>query len=259
MAFIKNSMKKITIRNSHISYKKPKIVISLTGCEENTIFDEINNLPMNHFDFIEWRADHFCQLSNINKVIAFTEKLRKKLPTIPLIFTCRSKEQGGYQAFSDDFYYHLNEKILTTGFVDLIDIEINKANHIMQPLIQLAHDRQILAIASYHNFSNTPAKREIITILRKMQEQGADILKVAVTPTALTDLITLSSAANDSMLYYTSRPLVIISMGELGQLSRIACHIFGSALTFAAAANKSAPGQIKAEILHPLLSLLYKK
>lgn len=259
MALIKNNMKEITIKNSNISYKKPKIVIPLIGHDEDTIFNEINNLPIKHFDLIEWRADHFCQLSNIKKVVALTEKLRKRLPKIPLIFTCRSKEQGGYQAFSDDFYYQLNEKILTSGFVDLIDIEINKATHITWPLIKLAHDRQTLIIASYHNFSKTPTKGEIITILRKMQEQGADILKVAVMPTTLTDLIRLSSAANDSILYYTSRPLVIIAMGEFGQLSRIACHLFGSVLTFAAATNKSAPGQIEAKKLYPILSLLYKK
>lgn len=259
MAFMKNNIKKITIKNSNISYKKPKIVIPLTGYDKNAIFDEINNLPMNHFDFIEWRADHFRQLSNINEVVAFTEQLRKRLPMIPLIFTCRSKEQGGYQAFSDDFYYQLNEKILTSDFVDLIDIEINKGNHITQPLIKLAHDRQIITIASYHNFYKTPTKREITTIFRKMQEQGADILKVAVMPTTPTDLITLFTAVNDSLSYCNSCPLVIIAMGELGQVSRIACHIFRSALTFASAANKPAPGQIEAEKLHPVLSLLYKE
>ena len=54
----------------------------------------------------------------------------------------------------------------------------------------------------------------------------------------------------------TDRPLIAISMGPLGAISRICGGYFGSAMTFAAAAQSSAPGQIPVQQLSTLLKLL---
>ena len=46
-------------------------------------------------------------------------------------------------------------------------------------------------IASNHDFRKTPSKEELIARMRKMQELGADIPKIAVMPQSTEDLLTL--------------------------------------------------------------------
>ena len=53
------------------------------------------------------------------------------------------------------------------------------------------------------------------------------------------------------------RPLITMSMGPLGAVSRVAGETFGSAVTFGAAGKASAPGQIAADDLYRILSVLH--
>lgn len=49
-------------------------------------------------------------------------------------------------------------------------------------------------------------------------------------------------------------PVISMSMGRLGVMSRIFGGVFGSALTFATSAGDSAPGQIALTDLRAILS-----
>jgi 3-dehydroquinate dehydratase-1 len=49
-------------------------------------------------------------------------------------------------------------------------------------------------------------------------------------------------------------PIVSISMGTLGVMSRIFGGVFGSAMTFATGAGESAPGQLPIKELREILS-----
>ena len=55
---------------------------------------------------------------------------------------------------------------------------------------------------------------------------------------------------------YSDRPLVTMSMGKDGVVSRICGECFGSDITFAAVGKTSAPGQIEAEDLKRILEVL---
>ena len=55
-----------------------------------------------------------------------------------------------------------------------------------------------------------------------------------------------------------SVPLVAVSMGRFGAVSRIAGRMFGSVMTFAAAEKASAPGQINVGELRNILDVLDK-
>ena len=76
-------------------------------------------------------------------------------------------------------------------------------------------------IASNHDFRATPSKEEIIIRLIKMQEIGADILKIAVMPQNSRRLLTLLSATEEMMRLYAERPLITMSMGSAGLISRL--------------------------------------
>ena len=53
-------------------------------------------------------------------------------------------------------------------------------------------------------------------------------------------------------------PLISMSMGPYGSLTRLFGWTFGSALTFAVGANSSAPGQVPIEDLNAVIAILQK-
>ena len=90
-----------------------------------------------------------------------------------------------------------------------------------------------------------------------MEERGADIAKIAVMPEYKKDLLTLL-AATECAAEEMQIPVVTMSMGEIGLLSRLSGEIFGSALTFGTAGAASAPGQMDAVELRKILTLIHK-
>ena len=95
----------------------------------------------------------------------------------------------------------------------------------------------------------------------KEEQQGgvsADILKIAVMPQNSRDVLTLLSATEEMTRLYAERPLITMSMGGTGLMSRLCGETFGSAVTFGAVGKTSAPGQIAADELAQVLELLHK-
>ena len=112
-------------------------------------------------------------------------------------------------------------------------------------------------IASNHHFHETPAQETLLEILTKMDQMGADILKIAVMPQSRKDVLTLLSATEEMDLR-TAKPLITMSMGPVGMISRLCGELFGSALTFGTVGKASAPGQIDAKDLASVLQLIHK-
>ena len=71
------------------------------------------------------------------------------------------------------------------------------------------------------------------------------------------DVLTLLSATWEMKEKYARQPLITMSMGGAGLVSRLAGEVFGSALTFGSAGVASAPGQIDADRLRSALELLH--
>ncbi len=46
-------------------------------------------------DIIEWRVDHFAQVREMAQVMAALAEIRGALKALPLLFTFRSKKEGG--------------------------------------------------------------------------------------------------------------------------------------------------------------------
>ncbi|MFZ3161508.1 MAG: type I 3-dehydroquinate dehydratase, partial [Rhodoferax sp.] len=89
------------------------------------------------------------------------------------------------------------------------------------------------------------------------EQWGADVAKVAVMPRDLDDVLTLLTATREASTKLRS-PLISMSMGPYGAMTRLFGWTFGSALTFAVGASSSAPGQVPIEDLHTALAILQK-
>ena len=101
------------------------------------------------------------------------------------------------------------------------------------------------------------AELNIVSRLRKMQDLGADIPKIAVMPQNRKDVLTLLAATEEMSGTYADRPIITMSMAGTGVISRLCGEVFGSALTFGAAKKASAPGQMGVNDLNTVLGLLH--
>ena len=139
-----------------------------------------------------------------------------------------------------------------------MDVEIFTGDEIVKKIIDVVHAAGVKVVASNHDFHKTPAKSDIIYRLRKMQDMGADIPKIAVMPQNKRDVLTLLAATEEMVTDYADRPVITMSMAGTGLISRLCGEVFGSALTFGAVGKASAPGQMNAADLSEILTLIHK-
>lgn len=156
-----------------------------------------------------------------------------------------------------DSYVSLNKSAARSGLADLIDVEFFTGDEIVADLIRFIHENGAKVVASNHDFEKTPAKDDMIYRLRRMQDMGADIPKLAVMPQNKRDVITLLAATEEMASDYANRPIITMSMAGTGSISRLSCEAFGSCLTFGSGSMASAPGQIAAGELYDVLKTVH--
>lgn len=249
----------IQVKNTRIGEGAPKVIVPIMGITEEALLEEINEVKLLQPDMIEWRVDTFEHVDNLETVKDMIVKISKQLVDIPFLFTFRSHKEGGSKEVTDEFYYQLLLAAIDSSEVDLVDIELYFGDKEVELLVTQAKDNNVLVILSNHDFSKTPTKDEIIFRLRKMQELGADIPKIAVMPNSTDDVITLLDATNTMKMNYADRPIITMSMASAGLISRLAGEVFGSAATFAVGSKASAPGQITVSDLRSVLDILHNE
>lgn len=251
-------MKTVTIKGIEIGSGAPKIIVPVVGKTEAELLEEILFLQSIDFDVLEWRVDHFTQVDNINAVKQIAKQIRELLPNKPILFTFRTENEGGVKPWSLTSYMELNKQIAHSGLIDLIDVEVFIGDNYVKEIIHIAHQHNVFVVASNHDFDKTPPKSDIIYRLRKMQDLGADISKIAVMPQTTDDVLTLLAATTEMNEKYAEKPIITMSMSGLGVVSRVAGTIFGSSMTFGAAKNASAPGQLDVQELRYISEVLYR-
>lgn len=251
-------MKEVTIKNLTIGNGSPKICVPLCGKNKEELLGQIKEYENDVVDLIEWRVDFFEDATDAEKVIDLAAALQKSVPKKPILFTFRTKQEGGEQAISKEDYLALNLAVAKSGYVDMIDLElfITEGKEELSDVIREIHKYPVKIIASNHDFEKTPSKESIVSRLQQMQDMGADIAKIAVMPNSSDDVLTLLSATNTMKEEYANIPIVTMSMGKLGVISRICGECFGSAITFGSLTKASAPGQIPVQELKNMLNLL---
>jgi len=251
-------MSTVQVRNVVLGDGIPKICVPIVAVTRENILEEAKSFLNIPVDLVEWRVDWFEDVFEVEKVKDTLAALREVLKEIPILFTFRTAKEGGEREISREAYATLNKEIAKTKLADLIDVEAFTGDEIVRDIIAVAHKNGVKVVASNHDFDKTPAEEDIIYRLRKMQDLGADIPKIAVMPKSKLDVLTLLSATEKMRSFYADRPIITMSMARTGVLSRICGEVFGSCLTFGAAKKASAPGQMGVEDLSRVLSTLHK-
>ena len=260
-------MKEICIGKLKIGSGIPKICVPITGRTREEIKAQAAEIKNTKADFVEWRADLYDRVFEMDAVKGVLEMLKKILPNNkPLLFTFRTKGEGGDKEAAPAAYKALADFAVNSGVIQLLDVEIEfdgslegGVSETVASIIQRAHNRKVTVITSFHDFHGTPQVQVLMKKFYKMKIGGGDILKIAVMPRTRQDVLTLLEATvtadQDALL---SAPIFTMSMGPLGSITRAACEYFGSCATFASVGQSSAPGQMDVADVSSMLELFHQ-
>lgn len=196
---------------------------------------------MNRPDIIEFRADGF---SDLNEAVDACMYVRSKAVGIPMIFTFRSKGEGGASDINGSRYTDLLVQAADMDMADIIDVECLHGEIDVPALIDTIHENGAAVIGSFHNFCETPGNDEMLGIFKKEDEMGADVLKLAAMPNEPHDVLRLMDVTMTEK-ESCDKPIVTMSMGDMGRISRVAGSFTKSCMTFGCVGRASAPGQIE--------------
>ncbi len=251
--------KSIELRGQPVAGGKvPLVCTPLVARDETALLLELAAVCVKKPDLIEWRVDFFAAIADVAQVVAAARKVRENAQGIPIIFTRRSIREGGEPiGISEDQVLALVEAVCESGCVDFVDCELSSDPAHFQGALAAARKCGAQLIASFHNFQRTPASAEIVGKLLAAEQAGADIAKVAVMPQGIEDVLTLLSATLEGHKKI-GLPIISMSMGPYGSLTRLFGWAFGSSVTFAVGDKASAPGQVPIEDMRVVLEVLQR-
>jgi 3-dehydroquinate dehydratase-1 len=236
-----------------LQQSRPAIAVPISASDGQSLLQQVDLIGQNSaVQVVEWRVDTSAALSDdaIQQMADCLHQAGKLL-----LMTLRTQAEGG--AFQGDAIAYRAEYLRLLNLItpDALDIEASLPETIREGCVQLAHDHQLAVVASTHDFHQTPSLADAKSQLRA-QSTWADVVKLACmpqTPQDTLNLLALSAWARETL----KQPAIVIGMGQLGQLTRVASGAFAPGLTFATLGDASAPGQLSVNLIHELQEELF--
>jgi 3-dehydroquinate dehydratase-1 len=216
-----------------------QIALVITDHESNA---QIKNLGVG---LLELRVDLFKKL---DPAYIVDQIKHRKLLKIPLLLTVRNqKKEGAVKVFSDEKKWEIIHAALP--LVDKIDIELSSP--LLKQVVTLARKLGKGVIVSSHHLQGMP--RDLESIFKKSLSSRADIVKIAAKANGFDDVMT--------MVAFTYRhhkhPLITMSLGPLGAISRLILPAAGSQYTYTFPNKPTASGQVDVKTLKSHLKVYY--
>jgi 3-dehydroquinate dehydratase-1 len=241
---MKKHIKAVDARGRKLGGDTPLLGTPLVGRTRERLLAEAASVLQQKPDIIEWRVDFFAAIGDTQAVLATGRALRETIGKRPIIFTCRAERGGGETiALGETDVVELYAVVAASRLVDFIDFEVDNDPEQIRRVRECTRQNEIRLILSYHNMSYTPGLEHLVDRFLEAERLGADVAMVQVMPRDRADVLRLLAAtaeADDK----TRIPLISMSLGPLGSVSRMVGGLFGSWLSFAVGESASAPGQI---------------
>lgn len=247
----------LCIKGKIIGKGKPLVCVPVMESSKEEILRETRRLEEAHTEMIEWRVDAFENVGSPNAIREILNEMKHIIKESILVYTFRSKNQGGCKALSAADIYDIHQVAAESDVVDFIDVEYFEAKN-PQKEIAMLREMGAYVIASHHDFEQTPDTEVIRMLLEQIRESGADVVKLAVMPQNMWDVLHLLEETNRFHENHPDYPLITMSMGAKGGISRVAGEFFGSCVTFGAGGQASAPGQLPVKQLEEILHILHQ-
>jgi 3-dehydroquinate dehydratase-1 len=235
----------------------PRTIVPITGATAEQALQQAAVIAASPAtDLAEWRIDYLDIATDGKALVTLGKRIARTLDGKPMILTFRTQAEGGSKPISDADYAALYATLLRGGFTQLIDVEMFRDPERVAALVAQAHAAGVKVVMSSHDFHATPAREEIVARLLRQEAMGADVLKIAVMPRDAGDVLALLDATWQ-VRQRSRKPLLTMSMGGTGVVSRLAGETFGQALTFGMIGTPSAPGQVEVEQLQQVLQVIH--
>ncbi|WP_079525790.1 type I 3-dehydroquinate dehydratase [Halobacillus hunanensis] len=255
---MERNRKELRVKGKAMDGQSPVICLPLIGTNTEELIKELKTIKAQEPDMIEWRADFFEKLDDEGEVMEALLKIEDLAGEIPLLFTIRSVEEGGQPTpLDEEAKVHLLTSLIKTNKIELVDYELHNDDRYIKHLREVTKSHGVKLMVSYHNFKQTPSLEALLEKGKKAEQYQADLIKIAVMPADMKDVLVLLEATHNLDLHLTI-PVVAISMGEYGSISRMFGWRFGSLITFAVGHQGSAPGQIPLEDLRTVVDIIKK-
>lgn len=190
-------------------------------------------------DLVEFRAD--ALLPHLPHVLGAMSAC-----PVPALLTVRSALEAGGGGVASDAQRDEIFTILLAG-ASLYDLEISSLGNFPR-LLEQAAQSGIPLVASFHDFTGTPDRSTLQTLIARARDAGAAVVKVATTLRNSTDLAVLAALQESS-----PTPLSTMGMGPLGRVSRLLLASLGSVLNYGYLDQPTIPGQWPAQRLRTLI------
>lgn len=264
-----------------LEHDRPPLAITLTEDRVEGFIEKIESIKKSKeirssFNYyFECRIDFIKDINKMGKeeFIAILNAL-KHYRNI-LIFTLRTKSEGGHFSKIDKYFEYLNlaEDILKPKFLDVeakffMEYKENeeskeflrKMDKIYDSKIKLAqlhdflkksHKNSTKVIGSFHIIDEPKDKKFLFNKLLDLYSLNFDILKIASISKSVEDVKNMLDLPKDFLEYKKANPniafdkkdIIIISMGQLGKLTRLYSNE-NAPFIFATEKGKSRIGQI---------------
>jgi 3-dehydroquinate dehydratase-1 len=173
--------------------------------------------------------------------------------SLPVIINCKGEdEQGNFSGTVAE-----KKELLLEGIkagATYLDIGFCNPPELIRELFANKQDAKV--ILSLHYFRGTPGLPRLTADVDRMTSLSPDIIKIAALPRNLKDVVTMIRLAEK--LSSKEIPHILISMGKLGKITRIASPVLQNEIMFAPLdqGSISAPGQISINELHKIYKIL---
>lgn len=253
-----DSVHPVPLRGVVLGTGRPKVCVPLVATTTAGLAEAARALPL-EADLVELRIDFFDAVDDRRAVAGAIEAVRENLSDdVPILFTFRSKPEGGQREMEPQAYERLVLLAARTEGVDAVDVEMFTELGSLERIVNGTHEHGRVVVMSSHDFEHTPTVEQIVARLTLQQDLGADVVKIAVMPESAQDVLTLLQATEEYVSTIGVRPAITMAMGPLGVVTRLAGETFGSCLTFGSSGAASAPGQVDARELRGVLELLHR-
>lgn len=249
--------KPIVSRGRVLGGPLPLVCVPLVGKSREEISKEAGNIPSIAPDIIELRVDAWEFVEDTALSLSMIREVRKAVGEIPIILTCRGDWEGGFKKVSDEAKFGLYREAAREALVDFIDVELVYGDEKIREVLAMIAGSETYLIVSSHDFEKTPSKEVVFSTLAAQVRAGAHVAKLAAMPRCEEDVLAMMTATLAFRREYPDTPVITMSMGGPGAVTRLTGGLFGSDLTFAVGSKASAPGQIPAAELKSCLAVIH--
>lgn len=232
-----------------IDYNMTYLTVSITGSDAEHFAEQCRQAKAQGAEAIEARLDGVKGLTATLAGELVTAARKTKLPVIA---TCREKEEGGAKSFSIADKTAILAECVKAGaeFIDC-ELKVFAQKEAQEPIKQLlkshADCRLILSAHQFKGpFANLNMKYEAM---------------LSLWPMAICKLVYQARHINDcfealDLLHNAGKDMIVFCMGQAGQMTRVLAKKVGAFLTFASLDehNGTAPGQIPVSQMKRLYS-----